>query len=133
MTHSFQIGDTVAFRWWFMYPFGMSRRGTVHDVAGNGRRVQIKVVETNSYGSQDTTYVWRAAWRVRTIAPATASAFVGIGSRMFQYGRPSDGIGGQILSELDALDQHLGSGDAVLELLREIRKSYESSGKGRLT
>lgn len=123
MKHEYHAGDRVVFRfrWWDdckdhedIYSYrgfqtGIRREGIVECAARNGKLVKIKFNDLHGHEK----HVWRRAWRVALIEAAKPVA-----SR-----RPAV-VDARVLEEITAIQQSLGSTEALLDLLRDIRKTY---------
>lgn len=124
MTDKFHNGDRVLFRFrWFdrtspdvdKYTCGVAREGVVKCTARGGKLLKIYFLDLRGV----PRIIWRRSWRVklvdRSISPVVLQ-------------RPSL-VDARVLEEVVALQYAVGGTDALLDLLQDIRKTYEPEAK----
>jgi hypothetical protein len=115
MSRRFQIGDRVLFRFWLSAEYRNGHwAGTVSDVDHDSKHLFI-IFGSLHDGESRNNGIWRSAWRVRLIETATPA-----------LPKHPAVVDARVLEELTAIQQSLGSTEALLDLLRDIRKSYGS-------
>jgi trehalose-6-phosphate synthase len=100
----FVAGDLVLFRSYQSEVFGELRTGVIRNIAENGKLFEVIY---NGYPH------WRRAWRLRLIGEP----------KLVEVQRPAV-VDARVLEEVTAIQRSLGSTEALLDLLGDIRKTY---------
>ena len=117
MNRKFQVGDRVVFRIW-AHPHLETGlwTGSVTATANGGRKLGISFESVHrTSGKSCWHYIWRRTWRVRLIDSSP---------KVSEPNRHAI-VDARVLEELTAIQRNLGSTEALLDMLRDIRRSYE--------